>query len=161
MSNPKLKNYTTTVPAEKSISEIEHLLLEFGAENFMKKADKEKRQFTGIMFTFEINDKQLPFKLPANVEKVCDYLYKDYLKRTSRPRKSREDFEKDAYNIAWRLIKDWVHAQLSIITTEMVQPEEVFMPYLMVDGDITLSQKFIAGDMNKMLPEFTSNKIYE
>ena len=151
----KLKNYTTSIPAEKSIAEIEQLLLDFGADNFMKKVDREKRQFTEICFTFEIHNRQVPFKLPANIEKLRDYLYKEYIGKTTRPRKSKEDFDKDAYNIAWRIIKDWVHAQLSIIKTEMVEAEEVFLPYVMIDDKQTFSQKFMSGAMDKMLPEFT------
>ena len=150
----KLKNYTTTIPGARTIGEIEALLIDFGAENFMKTVNKEKKQITSIMFTFEVNGKQLPFKLPTNVEKCRDYLYKEYLSKTKRPGKEKEDFDIDAYNIAWRLIKDWVHAQLSIIESGMVEPEEVFLPYLMIDKDRTLSQKFISGDMDKMLPEF-------
>lgn len=154
----KLKNYTTTISGMKTINEIEELLLDFGAENFMKTVNKEKKQIKSIMFTFEVNGKQLPFKLPANVDKMRDYLYNQYYSKTRRPRKEIEDFDTDAYNIAWRLIKDWVHAQLSIIESSMVQPEEVFLPYLMIDKDRTLSQKFLSGEMNKMIPDFNAEE---
>lgn len=151
----KLKNYSTTVPAEKSIGEIEKLLLAFGAENIMKKANKELRQFTEIMFSFEINGKQVPFKLPANVNNVREYIYLQHCSKSRRSRKSKEDFNAEAYRITWRLIKDWVHAQLSIISSDMVKAEEVFLPYLMIDKDRTLSQKFVAGEMDNLLPEYT------
>ncbi len=153
----KLKGYTTSVPGEKSISEIEQLLLEFGAENFIKKA--EKCRFTGIMFTFPVNDKQLPFKLPANIEKVQTWLYREHMKKVPKSKKTIEDFGQAAYNVAWRIIKEWVHAQISIIATEMVTAEEVFMPYLVLDCSTgeTLSDKMSnKGFMNKLqIPEFT------
>lgn len=150
----KLKNYTTTIPAEKSIAEIEKLLLDFGAESFMKKADKELRQFTAILFTIEVRGKKVPFKLPANVNNVREYIYRQYCGKTARPKKEREDFNDEAYRVTWRLIKDWVHAQLSIIASDMVKVEEVFLPYLMIDKDRTFSQKFVSGEMDNLLPEY-------
>jgi len=150
----KLKNYTTTVPAEKSIAEIEQLLVDFGADNFMKKVDSERRQFSGIMFTFIVNGKSIPFKLPANVEKVREYIWNEYDSTRTRGKKQKDDFDREAYNVAWRLIKDWVHDQLSIIATDMVKMEEVFLPYIMIDDNTTVSDKFLTGDWNKMLPEW-------
>ena len=156
MNYPKLKNYTTTIPAERSIAEIEQMLLDFGVNNFMKKRDENGiKRFSIIMFTIEINGKHLPFKLPADTEKVAEYLWQDYKNTRTRWKKTKEDFEKEAYNITWRIIKDWVHAQLSIVATDMVKIEEVFLPYLMIDNKTTLSQKFIPGELNKLLPKFT------
>ncbi len=155
MNYPKLKNYTTTISAERSIGEIEQMLLNFGANNFMKKVSEDgKRQYSTIMFTIEINGNNLPFRLPANIDKVTEYLWQDYKNTRTRYRKTREDFAKEAYNITWRIIKDWVHAQLSIIATGMVKIEEVFLPYLMVDDKTTLSEKFVSGGLKKLLPEY-------
>jgi len=45
-----------------------------------------------------------------------------------------------AVRTAWRIVKDWVEAQMAILETEMVTMEEVFLPYLLVAGDKTLYQ---------------------
>ena len=44
-----------------------------------------------------------------------------------------------AYRTAWRIIKDWVDAQMALLETEMVDFEEVFMPYIL-SGRETLYQ---------------------
>ena len=42
--------------------------------------------------------------------------------------------------VAWRILKDWVEAQMAIIEAEMASIEEVFLPYLL-RGDHTLYQE--------------------
>ena len=38
----KLKNYTTTIPSERSVSEIQTMLITFGAENVMLTAENNE-----------------------------------------------------------------------------------------------------------------------
>ena len=44
---------------------------------------------------------------------------------------------KQAERTAWRIVKEWVVAQMALIETEMVDMEEVFLPYMLA-GDRTL-----------------------
>ncbi|GAG95531.1 unnamed protein product, partial [marine sediment metagenome] len=53
-----------------------------------------------------------------------------------------------SYRVAWRIIKDWTHAQLSLIASGQAQPLEIFLPY-MFDGKLTFFEKFEA---NRLLP---------
>jgi hypothetical protein len=40
-----------------------------------------------------------------------------------------------ALRVSWRILKDWVEAQIAIVETKMVQIEQVFLPYaIMPDG---------------------------
>ena len=55
-----------------------------------------------------------------------------------------------ANRTAWRIIKEWIPAQMALIETEMVTVEEVFLPY-MLTGKQTLYQALSNGDL-KMLP---------
>ena len=147
-----LRNYTTSIPANRSINEIEQLLLDFGADEFMKKTGNGR--FVELYFSMNIDGKKIPFKLPANIEKVAKYLAEEYNKKSVRKTKAPEDFADQAYNTAWRVIKDWVHAQLSIIATEMVKAEEVFLPYVMFGDGRTLGEKYLYGDFKKQLPAY-------
>jgi hypothetical protein len=59
-----------------------------------------------------------------------------------------------AVKIAWRIIKDWVRAQMAILETEMVRMEQVFLPYMMVNDNKTLyeamvDKKFYLGSGKK------------
>ena len=44
--------------------------------------------------------------------------------------------------VAWRILKDWVAAQLAIVETEMVSLDEVMLPYLRSDDGRTLYELF-------------------
>lgn len=132
MKTFKLKNYTTSVPAVKSLTEIEKLLVDFGASAIMKEYEKEK--ISSISFKLNNNG----FKLPANVEGV--------FRSMSNPRNRTDAKLEQAERVAWRIIKDWLHAQLSIVASGQAQPEQVLLPYL-YDGKQTLYEKFKAGGL--------------
>jgi hypothetical protein len=137
-----IKNYTTDVPAERSISEIERILASFGASATVKEYADDGKVFS-LMFRIEKDS----FKLPANVSGVKDLLFKGKSgQHRSDYKKARED---KAYRVSWRIIKDWIHAQLSLIASGQANPHEVFFPY-MYDGKKTLYQTFMA---NRLLTE--------
>lgn len=148
----KLKNYSTTVEAEKSIMEIEQLLTMFGSDAIMK-------EFTGDgkvrSLSFKFQNK--PYKLPANVEGVAKVLYSN--KKISYRRDGMANRDKNAYNVAWRILKDWLHSQLSIIASGQAVPEEVLLPYLF-DGSRTLYQAYKEGRVQLKAPskEFEQNQ---
>jgi len=48
--------------------------------------------------------------------------------------------EEHAYRVAWRIIKDWVEAQMSLLETEMVKMEEIFLPYVITPWGKTVYQ---------------------
>lgn len=153
MSLAKLKNYTTSIPATRSISEIQSMLMDFGAQQIMLEAGEERKAI-GISFLMVINEQRLPFRLPViNAQELANYLYQDYRRQTPKGRKSRADFDKASYRIGWRIIRDLVHSQISIVATKMVRPEAVFLPYLIVDeNNRTLSQDVLEGKLNYLLP---------
>lgn len=45
-----------------------------------------------------------------------------------------ERIRQQAQRVAWRILKTWVQAQMAIIETGMVSAEEVFLPYIMIEG---------------------------
>ncbi len=144
----KLKNYTTTVPAKRSISEIQELLIEFGAVEVNIMANGGIVH--GLAFAMMCGENKIVFRLPANIENVRELLWNEYQESTTRGRKTRTDFRGDAENIAWRILRDWVHSQLSIIKIGMVEPVQVFLPYAW-DGKQTLYDKVLSGDAQKFL----------
>ena len=148
----KLRNYTTSISAVKSIAEIESLLCEFGATNIMKKV--EDKRFVSVMFTLVIGEKTLPFKFTADIQKTAQYIYDDYVSTRTRITKDVEDFYDDAYKITWRIYKDLIHSQVSILQTGLFSLEQALLPFLMLDENTTLSDKFITGKLDKLLPKF-------
>lgn len=135
MTKTRLKNYSTTVPASRTISQIEKILASFGAEAIFKEYTSDGQAHK---LSFKLGERV--FKLPANIKGVYEVLYgekQDYHGRDSM--KKRDD---QAYRVAWRILKDWIHSQLSLIHSGQAQPQEIFFPY-MYDGKRTLYQKFV------------------
>ncbi len=157
MKEPNLKNYTTTVPAARSIGEIQGALACFGAKKIMLDIGDDAGVI-GISFAIKIENQLVPFNLPANVERVVEYLWDQYRNQTTRGRKDIDDFRVHGQNVAWRVVRDWVLAQLTIVRIGMVEPVEVFMGYLMVDVDrqVTLYDQFKENRLS--LPAFNEKQ---
>jgi len=124
MRDPKLANYSTTVTALKSIGEIQRLLVAHGAKHILM--DYEAGEPTGMAFIAATPYGDIPFRLPAAIDKVQAVLNKQRV----RTEVSREL----ASRVAWRILKDWVRAQMAILETEMVSIEQIFLPYMQVGG---------------------------
>jgi len=132
-----LKNYTTEVPAMKSIGEIQGNLVAHGARSIMVNYGPD-REPGSLSFIVPTKQGDIPFRLPANVKSVETILVN---MRARKPEEWHSDYkqvmeriQKQAARVAWRIIKDWVDSQLAIIETEMVTMEQVFLPYMLVKG---------------------------
>jgi len=122
-----LKNYTSQVPAMRSISYIETKLAQNGARQILKLYDDESRVM-GICFIIPMNGLDIPYKLPANI-KACE----NVLRANLSPRAKPETFQKigqQAERTAWKILLDWVEAQMAMIELAQVDVMEVFLPYL-------------------------------
>jgi hypothetical protein len=62
--------------------------------------------------------------------------------------------EDHARNVAWRVVKDWVEAQLAIIETRMVTTAQVFLPYAVTANGQTLYE-YIGHNTQLLLGEGT------
>ena len=85
------------------------------------------------------------FSLPINTGAVFEILTRDQVMKTNPAARMLQ-----ANRTAWRIIKEWILAQMALIETEMVTVEEVFLPY-MLTGKQALHQALSNGDL-KMLP---------
>jgi len=125
----KIKNYTTAVPWVRTVHEIEQLLTKYGATKLMKHYHGDGR-IEAIFF--EING--MAYKLPSNSARCAELLQKEY------PRRRKQAIEEQSERIVWRVIKDWIDAQMSLIHIGQVELQEIFLPYA-TDGTQTLYQK--------------------
>lgn len=120
-----IKNYTSEVPANRSVLHIEERLVQNKAKNIMK--IYEGQHLAGIAFIVDVNGQDFPFKLPARLDRVEAVLMGMY----SRPRKGTEAKVKDqAERTAWKILADWVDIQMSLVELDQAELVEVFMPYL-------------------------------
>jgi len=47
-----------------------------------------------------------------------------------------------AERVAWRIVKDWLEAQLAIIRTEMATLDQVMLPYMRADDGRTVYELY-------------------
>ena len=130
-----IKNYTTDIPVERTIAEIQQLLVHNGARGIALEYD-ERGSIKDIFFKVIVNQRELPFRLPAKADKVYTALHEGtpdhYHTRYGN------QWRAEAERIAWRICKTWLEAQITLINLEQAKIEEVFLPYLILPGDKTL-----------------------
>lgn len=147
-----LKNYTSSVPANTTISYIETYLADCGVCGVAKEFDKG--QPVAMMFNLLLGGKHYCVRLPANVEGVQEFLWRDYVKTHVRPKKTKEDFREQAARTAWKIQQDWVQVQMSLITLKQADFLQVFMAFLW-DGKQSYYESIKGGGF-KALPERVS-----
>ena len=143
-----IKNYTTDIPVEKTIAEIQSLLVHNGARGIALEYD-ESGAIKDIFFKVMVNKKELPFRLPAKADNVYAALHEgtpDHY-HTRYGNQWREEAER----IAWRICKTWLEAQITLINLEQAKLEEVFLPYLILPGNKTLFETMERNQF--LLPE--------
>ena len=131
----KIMNYTTKVPAARSIAEIEVLLASNGATHVMKEYMGDGRV---ISIKFQLANK-VGYMLPANTERVFATLTKG--KRNFQ----KKTWEAQSERVAWRVLLDWLHAQLSLIAIGQAEFDQVMLPYAF-DGKQTLYERIKSSE---------------
>lgn len=124
-----IMNYTTKVDVFATLGEIQGQLVKHGAKKIMQDYDDDGH-ITALSFLIDTPNGPRGVKLPANVDAVRAVLTKQKVKC------DRDQAER----VAWRIVKDWVAAQMAILESEMVQMDEIFLPYMLNDKGQTLFQ---------------------
>lgn len=124
-----IMNYTTKVDVFATLGEIQGQLVKHGAKKIMQDYDNDGH-ITALSFLIDTPNGPRGVKMPANVSAVRNVLTKQKVKC------DRDQAER----VAWRIVKDWVAAQMAILESEMVQMDEIFLPYMLNDKGQTLFQ---------------------
>lgn len=123
-------NYTTKIKPEKTIMEIQQTLVKHGATKIVTDYDGIKP--TAVTFCLTLNGSIVGYSLPAN--------YSGVLKAMKKDGKIPKSFlnEEQAIRVSWRIVKDWVEAQMAIVEAELADMAEVFLPYAITKNGNTL-----------------------
>ena len=122
-----LKNYTTKIDANTTILEIENMLVNFGATDVWKQYDAGV--VIALNFAIDTEFGKMPFKLPLNIKEIRETLTIQRQKgNINIPQRLLQD-NKHSINVGWRIIKDWIDSQLSLIELDQVKIEQIFLPY--------------------------------
>lgn len=126
-----LLNYTTKVNVYATLGEIQGELVKHGAKKIMQEYD-DQGHISALSFLIDTPTGPRGIQLPANVDAVHTVLLRQKVKC------DREQAER----VAWRIVKDWVEAQMAILESEMVQMDQIFLPYMINEKGQTLFQVY-------------------
>lgn len=129
-------NYTTTVDSFKTVSEIEYILMKHGAKSIMKNYDDES--ITGLSFLIDTGMQQIPIRLPVKIDECFEILK---MEKKNSPRSNIKATREQAERVAWRILKDWVAAQMALLDIQMVRFEEIFLPYIETQSGQTIYER--------------------
>ena len=127
-------NYRTRVGAVRTVGEIHEKLAKAGASAIMN--EYQDGVISRLSFKVTTKHGEHAFQLPANVEGVFQAMQRE--PKIARGDKTRER----AAAVAWRILKDWIEAQLAIIEADMATLPQVFLPYMQVGPNETIYDRF-------------------
>lgn len=155
MTKQVVKYESTTVPVERTLSELVTILRRYGCRSFAQQWDEEGRT-TGIRFVMEVDGKPLPVRMNARDGEIQSRLL-------ARPKYRRDPIARadQAERIAWRHLKDFMEQVLVAVDLGLSELGEALMAHVVVldeDGyETTAGQEFAkrlhGGQL--LLPEAT------
>jgi hypothetical protein len=130
-------NYTTQIDPTKTAAECISRLAAHGATAIGMTYDKGFP--TGLQFQIMTAHGMQAYALPVNVDGTYNALQKAArARRIPQSKATREQ----AQRTGWRVIKDWLEAQLALIEAGVADMSEVMLPWMLVDGQ-TVYQTFL------------------
>src|SRR3954470_24580725 len=137
-----LLNYTTRIDADKTAQEIAKCLSSHGASSIL--TDYQDGVLSAISFQITMGDQKMGFRLPCDWRPVFEIITKGKKRPPDWQEQRRAHFDSEwrlqAVRTAWRIVKDWVEAQMALVETQMVTAPQVFLPYAVMKDGRTLSE---------------------
>lgn len=138
MTSKTLFMETTEISPERTISEIEMVLIENGCNAVLK--EYTAGAIEAVSFRISVNGQDIPFRLPCRWQAIAGIFMK---RKAGKWNYTLGDATKKACadkgrRVAWRQILRWVEAQCALVQTDMVKMEEVFFPYIQSKSGQTL-----------------------
>lgn len=152
-----LLNYTTEIDADKTAMEIAKCLSMHGASAVLTEYDEVEGTVTALSFKINLEGKAISFRLPCDWRPVFEVMYKGKKAYPSYHKfynKQQSEWRSQAVRTSWRIVKDWVEAQMALVETRMATTQQVFLPYAVMKSGKTLSEHiiedpaFLLGDGN-------------
>ena len=134
-----LLNYTTKIEAAKTVAEIQKILAKHGAKSILIDYNEEGL-IEALAFKTMTPHGEVGIRLPIDPDAVFKVLTRQNdLGKVPKSFVNRPQ----AIRIAWRIVKDWVEAQMAILETEMVRMEQIFLPYIITQDNRTLYEAMV------------------
>lgn len=136
----RLLNYSTSIGVNRTLGEITGILVAHNAIGI--ETEYRQGELSAMSFRVTTAAGDLAFRLPARSASIKKIMEDDKLPGWSKPGQPQR--------VAWRIIKDWVEAQMALIDVGMVRLEEVFLPYAIAQNgqtfyELVVSKNFLLG----------------
>lgn len=129
-----LLNYTTTIPASRTIGEMQQMLVDAGATQVAIHYTASRA--SGLTFHAPTKYGPQVFTLPVNVGSVQAVLMKQ--RPSGGMSLARMRTFEQAERVAWRVARSWLEAQLAMIQIGLAKIDQIMLPYLIVGPEKTL-----------------------
>jgi len=133
-------NYTTTIAVPKTVGEIQTMLGAAGANAIVVRY--VNRIPTAVSFSLPGPHGDRAFTLPVDTSSMHKVLMAQW-RNGQVPR--RYTTAEHAERVAWRVVKDWLAAQLTLVEAQMAHLDQVMLPYLHVDHETTLYERYVTS----------------
>lgn len=148
----RLADYTTDVPTGQSLGEIMDLLGDHGAQHVtVAYLTKEP---IGIQFEVATPIGPVHYRLVCDMAGVLACLEKvGAEKDRSGKRLIPANRLDDAYarRVGWRILRDWLRAQLAMIQIGMARFEQVMLPYALTGDGRTVYERLQSPEGRRLL----------
>ena len=104
-----IMNYTTKVPADRTVAEISQLLVKKGATEIMTSFDDDAKP-VALKWRIRSRHGPLSFSMPVRVDAIYEVMTRQRVMATNAVARREQ-----AYRTAWRIIKDWIEAQIALL----------------------------------------------
>ena len=134
MSRPL--NYSTKVPAARTVAEVTTLLAEAGADAIG--TTYSNRKPTGVSFVLNGNPYRLPVDHAGMHRAILAAERRGDLRGVGGISKAVLLSADHSERVAWRVVLQWLEAQLALVQADLARVDQVMLPYLQVDHDVSL-----------------------
>ena len=134
-------NYSTMIAASKTVSEMQAMLARHGASAVQVEYDDGRA--VGLAFSLTTIHGPRHFSLPVDVPAMQRLLIRqDKAGQLRSGRKDQRTSMEQAERVAWRVMKDWLAAQLALVESQMASLDQVMLSYVHVQPGLTLYQAY-------------------
>lgn len=147
-----IMNYTTKVAVDKTAAEVQAILGRSGAASVS--VFYMSGQPAGVTFTMSTPAGPREYRLPVDVEAMHRHLRSEHAAGRLRAHQSVASMtsREQAARVAWRVAKDWLEAQVTLVQAQMATLDQVMLPYLLTAGpeSRTLYEVFRARELGEL-----------
>ena len=141
-------NYTTVIDPMKSVGECTALLVKHGASAIGTTWADGKA--TGLTFEIRTVHGMRRYSLPVNINGTYAALQGAAVRGAIA---SRFATEEQAERTGWRVLKDWLEAQLALIDAGVADMQEVMLPWMHLDRVTTVYRAFLENEQRLAIEE--------